>query len=63
VLGHDLGTFNFSVKDGLTLNINLGLASGTIKIYAEGNTLYADVNIKVIFDGEYKKDHIKLISW
>ncbi|KAJ5737150.1 uncharacterized protein N7483_002275 [Penicillium malachiteum] len=61
--GVNLGTFTGDLKNGIKIDINVGLASGYLKSHIEGSTLYLDVDINVIFGPHYDQDHIKVFSW
>jgi len=63
VIGITIGTFSFSLKDGLTININLLAVSGWIKFYVKnGNELWVKYHLEIIFDGTFDGDE-KIISW
>ncbi|KAH0592449.1 hypothetical protein MHUMG1_09835 [Metarhizium humberi] len=63
VAGIPLGTFKGSLKTGITIDINLLLIRGTLRFYVKDSTLYLDVNVKFIWDGEFIKDEIPIIHF
>ncbi|KAK8912842.1 hypothetical protein H634G_09301 [Metarhizium anisopliae BRIP 53293] len=63
VAGIPFGTFTGSLKTGITIDINLLLIRGTLRFYVKDSTLYLDVNVKFIWDGEFIKDEIPIIHF
>ncbi|EFY95045.1 hypothetical protein X797_010439 [Metarhizium robertsii] len=63
VLGIPLGTFTGSLKTGITIDINLLLVRGILKFYIKDSTLYLDVDLKLTWDGEFKKEGIPIIHF
>ncbi|CRK12120.1 hypothetical protein HYQ45_015154 [Verticillium longisporum] len=62
ILGINVGNIFGNLKDGVGLNINLFLASGSIKFYLKnGNELWVHLDIKVKFDGHFEGDY-KIIT-
>ncbi|KAI0185613.1 hypothetical protein EV127DRAFT_348007, partial [Xylaria flabelliformis] len=62
VLGISVGTYDFNLKDGLTLSINLVVASGTIRFYGKnGNELWMYYKLTAPFFSW--EDDVKVISW
>ncbi|KAM0274349.1 hypothetical protein ACHAQH_007944 [Verticillium albo-atrum] len=58
VLGINIGNIIGHLKDGVGININLLLATGSIKLYLKnGNEFWVNVEIKVKFDGSYDGDY------
>ena len=63
VAGITIGTFDFKLKDGLTIKINLLAVTGEIRFYVKnGNELWVHIELKVLFDGQWNED-AKIISW
>ena len=50
VLGINLGT------QGLSVNVDIMLATGTIKLYLKGSQVWANIDISVKFNGTFQKD-------
>jgi hypothetical protein len=62
VLGINLGSFRGNLKDGLTINIDLIAAKGSVRFYLKnGNEVWLDLKLSVLFDGSYNTS-VKLIS-
>ncbi|EEY23466.1 hypothetical protein D7B24_006490 [Verticillium nonalfalfae] len=62
ILGINVGNIFGNLKDGVGLNINLFLASGSIKFYLKnGNEVWVHLDIKVKFDGHFEGDY-KIIT-
>ncbi|KAI1198607.1 hypothetical protein F5X97DRAFT_323313 [Nemania serpens] len=62
VLGISVGTYDFNLNDGLTLSINLIVASGTIRFYGKnGNELWMYYKLTAPFINW--EDDVKVISW
>lgn len=56
ILGIKLGSFYGNLKDGVVVNVNLFVASGKVTLYLKGKEIWVSVDLKLAFDGEYKKD-------
>jgi hypothetical protein len=63
VLGISIGSYDFTLADGLTININLFLVKGLLKFYVkDGKELWMHYELSVRFDGTWNGD-VKIISW
>ena len=61
--GFNIGTYDFNLKDGMTIDINLLVVKGSVTFYLKnGNELWCRLDCSVVFDGEYHED-FKIISW
>jgi hypothetical protein len=63
VLGISIGNYDFTLADGLTINIDLFLVKGLLKFYVKnGKELWMHYEVSVRFDGTWNGD-VKIISW
>ena len=63
VLGISIGSYDFTLADGLTININLFLVKGLLKFYVKDKKeLWMHYELSVRFDGTWNGD-VKIISW
>lgn len=62
-MGISLGTIYGNLKDGVGVNVDLWVASGSLRFYLKnGNELWIHVDIKISFDGSFSGDY-KIISF
>ena len=62
-MGISLGTIYGNLKDGVGVNVDLWVASGSLRFYLKnGNELWIHLDIKVSFDGSFSGDY-KIISF
>jgi hypothetical protein len=62
-VGISLGTIYGNLKDGVGVNVDLWVASGSLRFYLKnGNELWIHVDIKISFDGSFSGDY-KIISF
>ncbi|PMD19209.1 hypothetical protein NA56DRAFT_205734 [Hyaloscypha hepaticicola] len=63
IVGISLGTIYGNLKDGVGVNVDLWVASGSLRFYLKnGNELWIHVDIKISFDGSFSGDY-KIISF
>ncbi|KAK7178175.1 hypothetical protein PSPO01_15778 [Paraphaeosphaeria sporulosa] len=57
IAGISVGTFVGNLKDGVSVNVNLFVATGELKFYLKnGNELWIHYSIKIRFDGSFEGD-------
>jgi hypothetical protein len=56
VLGIKLGTFYGNLQQGLSVNVDIFLAKGQIKLYLKGAQVWTTINLSVQFNGTFQKD-------
>lgn len=62
IVGITIGTYEFNLNDGLTIEINLLVVSGKLRFYGEnGNELWLQYKSTSPF-GSWEDD-VKVISW
>ncbi|CAG5180848.1 uncharacterized protein ALTATR162_LOCUS9467 [Alternaria atra] len=63
VLAISLGNIYGSLKDGVSVKVNLHQAKGSLKWYLKnGNELWVHLEIKITFDGSFEGDY-KILSF
>lgn len=62
VVGISLGNLYGNLKDGVGVDVDLFVASGSIKFYLKnGNEVWVHLDIKIRFDGSFEGDY-KIIT-
>ena len=58
VVGISIGNISGSLVNGVTVEVNLLVAKGSLRFYLkDGDDLYVHVNLKIPFDGSYDDDY------
>lgn len=59
IVGINLGTISGNLKDGITVSINIFVASGSITLYLKnGNQVWIHYDVQIKFDGSFTDDKL-----